>query len=233
MPLGELEPGWKKRAEDIREIYEFREVLGTWVAVASGRRRGRCWCCCFIQSRFRGCVSLRWLFFLSYRKKEFQDIVPWFIPGSLYPLYLFKSRILLLLTLLLAEEQCGPRASAVNLLLLIRDTHASYLASKCVHIIYQKEPVHLTEKWYLRKINPSLIARSHCRQFVCECLFMSFAISGLLICSCSSVSSCKLSGKGINKNLSLCRCRQINWLDTCCRKGLKVKGWMHMCKSLP
>uniref|UniRef100_A0ACB8EGQ9 Calcium/calmodulin-dependent protein kinase type 1 n=1 Tax=Sphaerodactylus townsendi TaxID=933632 RepID=A0ACB8EGQ9_9SAUR len=29
MPLEEDEPSWKKRAEDIREIYEFREVLGT------------------------------------------------------------------------------------------------------------------------------------------------------------------------------------------------------------
>nr|XP_034960895.1 calcium/calmodulin-dependent protein kinase type 1 [Zootoca vivipara] len=29
MPLEEEEPSWKKRAEDIREIYEFREVLGT------------------------------------------------------------------------------------------------------------------------------------------------------------------------------------------------------------
>ncbi|KAL8212841.1 UNVERIFIED_CONTAM: Calcium/calmodulin-dependent protein kinase type 1 [Gekko kuhli] len=30
MPLEEDEPSWKKRAEDIREIYEFREVLGTY-----------------------------------------------------------------------------------------------------------------------------------------------------------------------------------------------------------
>nr|XP_032654832.1 calcium/calmodulin-dependent protein kinase type 1 [Chelonoidis abingdonii] len=29
MPLGEDGPSWKKRAQDIREIYEFRETLGT------------------------------------------------------------------------------------------------------------------------------------------------------------------------------------------------------------
>ncbi|XP_069592528.1 calcium/calmodulin-dependent protein kinase type 1 isoform X3 [Ranitomeya imitator] len=29
MPLGEDGPSWKKRAEDIRDIYEFRDVLGT------------------------------------------------------------------------------------------------------------------------------------------------------------------------------------------------------------
>lgn len=29
MPLGHPAPGWKKRTEDIRRIYDFREVLGT------------------------------------------------------------------------------------------------------------------------------------------------------------------------------------------------------------
>lgn len=29
MPLGQDGPSWKKRTEDIRRIYDFREVLGT------------------------------------------------------------------------------------------------------------------------------------------------------------------------------------------------------------
>lgn len=31
MPLGEDEKGWKKKTSDVKENYDFKEVLGTWV----------------------------------------------------------------------------------------------------------------------------------------------------------------------------------------------------------